>query len=92
MQTKIGGCFGLLIRVVLIYAIAMSTIQILSFQRFTKSEKIEYGDAANVTLDIRENLANMAFRATDIKKKEYNVSPKIASWKVRLVRTSYGNT
>ena len=66
MQTKIGGCFGLLIRVVLIYAIVMSTIQILSFQRFTKSEKIGYGDAARERLDIREHLANMAFRATDI--------------------------
>ena len=92
VQTKVGGCFGLFLRIVLIYAIGMSTVQILSYKRFTKGEKIEYGDAATERLDFREQLANMAFRATDVKKKLNNIDPKIAKWKVRLVTSSLGNT
>ena len=84
VSTKLGISLSLILHLVLITAIAMSSIQIFSFQRYTKSERTEYGENNEVRLPIRNELANLAFRATDIRRKEGSVDERYAEWKVRL--------
>ena len=92
ISSKYGACFSLLLYTILVYSVLLSSTQIMSHERFSKSEKLEYGDAVGVHLDFTEQAANLAFRATDVKRKEVNVDPKIASWKARIVRVAHGNT
>ena len=43
-------------------------------------------------MPIRDVLTNLAFRATDIRRKEGSVDERFAEWKVRLVTSKEGNT
>ena len=50
-----------------------------------KSEKLEYGVAANEVYDFSRAAANLAFRATYNGTEEAAIDPSIAKWTVRLV-------
>ena len=76
---------------VLITEITMSSIQIFGFKRYSKSERTEYGENNGFSLPIRDELTNLAFRATDIRRKEGSVDERFAEWKVRLTTSREGN-
>ena len=65
-----------------------SFMQIATYDRMHKSEKLEYGKAAGKAVDITNLVENLAFRAyasdTD---PDAVINPNIAEWKVRVVST-----
>ena len=52
-----------------------------------KSEKLEYGKAADEIVDLTEFASNLAFRASYLGgSQDATIDPTIAKWKARIVR------
>mmetsp|Transcript_16230 Transcript_16230/g.20578 ORF Transcript_16230/g.20578 Transcript_16230/m.20578 type:complete len:100 (+) Transcript_16230:338-637(+) len=80
----------MMLTAILLYSVLFSLTQIATYERMRKSEKLEYGKAADEVLDISAYAKNLAFRAhsAELESENGNIDPTIALWQARLVRTS----
>lgn len=66
VSTKCGLLFSFTLVSLLIYAFVLSLTQIATFQRMTKTEKLDYGKAVDEVIDFSDQAANIAFRAINM--------------------------
>ena len=78
VSTKCGTFFSFLLTAILIYSSLFSFIQVATYERMRKSEKLEYGEAAEEVYDFTKYAANLAFRATYLGIEEASIDPTIA--------------
>ena len=83
VATKCGIFCSFLLISILTYAFTFSLIQISTFQRRRKSEKLEYGKGADRVVDFTEAAKNMAFRAVRLDSGE-PVDNTLAMWVARV--------
>ena len=87
VSTRVGVFFSFILTGVLVYVTLVSFAQIATYQRMIKSEKLEYGKAADEVVDFTEVAANLAFRASYLGgQSDATIDPSVASWRARIVR------
>ena len=88
VSTKCGILFSFILTGILVYSCLFSFIQIATYERMSKSEKLEYGKAADDVYDFSKEAANLAFRATFLGTEDAEIDKTIAKWTVRLTNAT----
>ena len=63
VSTKCGTLFSFLLTAILVYSSLLKFVQIATYERMSKSEKLEYGQADGEVFDFTNYATNLAFRA-----------------------------
>ena len=93
VSTKCGFFLSFILTSILVYTSLFSLVQIASYERSHKSEKLEFGEAADRRFDFIDYARNLAFRMSNTETDENNamIDPSIGRWVARLVNKKLDN-
>ena len=72
----------------MIYAILLSSFEIMSYERMSFTERLAYGEAVDQIFDFKDVARGLAFRATILGNETAEIDPNIAQWKARVAHST----